>query len=58
MQNSSRLERRRAKIGPAMIAYEVAGFCPPVVLVDPAALPLDTHLLTHALSLHSALKIL
>ena len=32
-QNSSRLERRQAKIGPATIAYEVAGFGPPVVLV-------------------------
>src|SRR5215207_8972890 len=32
-QNSSRLERRRAKIGPATIAYEVGGSGPPVVLV-------------------------
>lgn len=32
-QNSSRLERRWAKIGPATIAYEVAGSGPPVVLV-------------------------
>src|SRR5437762_14159556 len=32
-QNSSRLERRRAKIGPATIAYGVAGIGPPVVLV-------------------------
>src|SRR5215212_4130980 len=32
-QNSSRLERRRAKVGPATIAYEVAGAGPPVVLV-------------------------
>jgi pimeloyl-ACP methyl ester carboxylesterase len=33
VQNSSRLERRRAKIGPATIAYEVAGNGPPVMLV-------------------------
>jgi pimeloyl-ACP methyl ester carboxylesterase len=33
VQNSSRLERRRAKVGPATIAYEVAGDGPPVVLV-------------------------
>lgn len=32
-QNSYQLERRRAKIGPATIAYEVAGAGPPVVLV-------------------------
>ena len=32
-QNSSRPERRRAKIGPATIAYEVAGTGLPVVLV-------------------------
>jgi pimeloyl-ACP methyl ester carboxylesterase len=32
-QNSARPERRRAKIGPATIAYEVAGAGPPVVLV-------------------------
>jgi pimeloyl-ACP methyl ester carboxylesterase len=32
-RNFSRLERRRAKIGPATIAYEVAGSGPPVVLV-------------------------
>jgi pimeloyl-ACP methyl ester carboxylesterase len=32
-QNSLRLERRRAKIGPATIAYEVAGDGPPVVFV-------------------------
>ena len=32
-QNSSWLERRWAKIGPATIAYEVAGSGPPVVLV-------------------------
>jgi pimeloyl-ACP methyl ester carboxylesterase len=32
-QNSSRLERRRANLGPATIAYEVAGAGPPVVLV-------------------------
>ncbi len=32
-QNSSQRERRRAKIGPATIAYEVAGSGPPVVLV-------------------------
>jgi pimeloyl-ACP methyl ester carboxylesterase len=32
-QNSSRLERRQAKVGPATIAYEVAGSGPPVVLV-------------------------
>jgi pimeloyl-ACP methyl ester carboxylesterase len=32
-QDSSRLERRQAKIGPATIAYEVAGTGPPVVLV-------------------------
>jgi pimeloyl-ACP methyl ester carboxylesterase len=32
-QNSSRLERRRAKIGSATISYEVAGVGPPVVLV-------------------------
>ena len=32
-QNSPRLERRWAKIGPATIAYEVAGSGPPVVLV-------------------------
>jgi pimeloyl-ACP methyl ester carboxylesterase len=32
-QNSSRLERRRVKLGPATIAYEVAGAGPPVVLV-------------------------
>lgn len=32
-QNFSRLERRRAKIGSATIAYEVAGAGPPVVLV-------------------------
>src|SRR3954451_4790444 len=32
-QNFPQLERRRAKIGPATIAYEVAGAGPPVVLV-------------------------
>ncbi len=32
-QNSLRPERRRVKIGPATIAYEVAGVGPPVVLV-------------------------
>src|SRR4051794_19731192 len=32
-QNSSRLQRRRAKVGSATIAYEVAGSGPPVVLV-------------------------
>src|SRR6185436_4249135 len=32
-QHSLRLERRRAKVGPATIAYEVAGSGPPVVLV-------------------------
>ena len=32
-QNYSQLERRRATIGPATIAYEVAGAGPPVVLV-------------------------
>jgi pimeloyl-ACP methyl ester carboxylesterase len=32
-QNSSRLERRRVKLGPATIAYEVAGAGAPVVLV-------------------------
>src|SRR3954451_13212601 len=32
-QNFPQLERRRAKIGPATIAYEVAGSGPPVVLV-------------------------
>src|SRR5258705_13688203 len=32
-QTSSRLERRRANLGPATIAYEVAGVGLPVVLV-------------------------
>jgi pimeloyl-ACP methyl ester carboxylesterase len=32
-QNSSPLEQRRVKLGPATIAYEVAGIGPPVVLV-------------------------
>src|SRR6476469_2462268 len=32
-QNYSQLERRRATIGPATIAYGVAGIGPPVVLV-------------------------
>src|SRR5215212_4572050 len=31
--NPVQLERRRAKVGPAMIAYAVAGAGPPVVLV-------------------------
>jgi pimeloyl-ACP methyl ester carboxylesterase len=33
VQNFSQLERRRVKLGPATIAYEVAGAGPPVVLV-------------------------
>src|SRR5438552_2261132 len=33
MQNYSQLERRRVKIGPATIAYEVAGAGPAVLLV-------------------------
>src|SRR3954447_23730232 len=32
-KNISQLERRRVRLGPATIAYEVAGAGPPVVLV-------------------------